>query len=74
MGIHRKVVEFAEAGRSFAAALVLAADGSTPGKAGARALIDATGRIWGTIGGGRWPTYGAAMYPRCACTRAGSAR
>ena len=52
MDIHRKVVEFIDSGVSFAAAVVLRADGSTPQKAGARALIDAAGRIFGTVGGG----------------------
>ncbi len=51
--IHQKVVEFIDSGRSFAVALVLnAAEGSTPQKTGVRAVIDGTGKIWGTIGGG----------------------
>ena len=51
--IHRRIVEFIDGGRPFAVALVLnAAEGSTPQKAGVRAVIDATGKIWGTIGGG----------------------
>ncbi|HUT23301.1 MAG TPA: XdhC family protein [Sumerlaeia bacterium] len=48
----RRIVDFADSGRPFAAALVLRADGSTPQKAGARAIIDASGDIWGTLGGG----------------------
>jgi len=50
--IHQKVVEFIDSGHSFAVALVLKADGSTPRKAGVRAIIDETGKIWGTLGGG----------------------
>lgn len=51
--IHQRVLEFIDSGRPFAMALVLnAADGSTPQKAGVRAVIDGTGKIWGTIGGG----------------------
>ena len=37
---------------SFAVAVVLAATGSTPRKAGTKAIIDADGTIHGTIGGG----------------------
>lgn len=50
--IHEKVVEFIDSGRSFAVALVLMAEGSTPRKAGVKAVIDRTGKIWGTLGGG----------------------
>ncbi len=50
--IHQKVVEFIDDGRSFAVALILKAEGSTPRKAGVRAIIDRTGKIWGTLGGG----------------------
>jgi xanthine dehydrogenase accessory factor len=50
--IHRKTVELIDSGRRFAMALVLKASGSTPQKAGVRAVVDATGKIWGTIGGG----------------------
>lgn len=53
LDIHRKIVEFIDAGRAFALALTLKADGSTPCKAGMKAIIDETGKIWGTIGGGR---------------------
>ncbi len=51
--VHRKAVEFAERGREFAVALVLKAEGSTPRKAGAKAVIDENGSIWGTVGGGK---------------------
>jgi xanthine dehydrogenase accessory factor len=50
--IHRKVVELADGGRSFALALILEAEGSTPRKAGVKAVIDENGCIWGTVGGG----------------------
>ncbi|MDP2898014.1 MAG: XdhC family protein [bacterium] len=51
--VHRKVVEFADGGRLFAVALVLKAEGSTPREAGAKAVIDENGSIWGTVGGGK---------------------
>lgn len=50
--IYEQVVEFIDAGRSFALATILRAEGSTPRKAGVRAIIDETGGIWGTLGGG----------------------
>ena len=50
--IHQKIVEFIDSSRSFALALVLKAEGSTPRKAGVRAIIEKTGKIWGTLGGG----------------------
>jgi xanthine dehydrogenase accessory factor len=50
--IHQAVVDFADAGRPFALAVVLAAEGSTPRQAGTKALIDSGGAIRGTIGGG----------------------
>jgi len=48
----RTIVEWAGAGRPFCAAVVLEAEGSTPREAGARAAIDASGTIAGTVGGG----------------------
>jgi xanthine dehydrogenase accessory factor len=50
--IHRKIVDTIDTGTSFAVVLVLKAEGSTPLKTGAKALVEASGRIWGTIGGG----------------------
>ncbi|UCF16164.1 MAG: XdhC family protein [Phycisphaerales bacterium] len=50
--INQIIVDFIDSGRSFAVALVLQAEGSTPRKAAVRAVIDETGRIQGTIGGG----------------------
>jgi xanthine dehydrogenase accessory factor len=48
----REVVERADRGERFAVALVLHSRGSTPRRAGTRAIIDERGRITGTIGGG----------------------
>jgi len=50
--VNRKIVEFIDDGCSFAVALILEADGSTPRKAGVKAVIDENGKIWGTLGGG----------------------
>lgn len=47
-----KAKELLEKNESFAIALVLNAEGSTPRKAGTRAVITHTGKIYGTIGGG----------------------
>jgi xanthine dehydrogenase accessory factor len=50
--VPRKVVELARGNVPFALAVILHADGSTPQKAGVKAVIEATGKIWGTLGGG----------------------
>ena len=50
--VPRTIVEFLEAGRSFALVTVLRDSGSTPRKAGTRMIVDAGGGVWGTIGGG----------------------
>ena len=50
--ISRNVVEFIDSGEVFAVALILKAEGSTPRKAGVRAIIEQTGKIHGTLGGG----------------------
>jgi xanthine dehydrogenase accessory factor len=50
--ICQQVVEFIDRGEIFAVALVLEAKGSTPRKAGVRAIIDKAGKIHGTLGGG----------------------
>lgn len=52
MEIHREIVESIDGGRRFALALILKADGSKPQEAGVKAVIDDTGKIRGTIGGG----------------------
>ena len=48
----QEVADFAAAGKPFALLLVLRDAGSTPRKAGTRAIVDAAGNIRGTIGGG----------------------
>ena len=50
--IHRAAVRLAGQGRDCVLATVLEADGSTPCKAGSKALMDADGVLHGTIGGG----------------------
>jgi xanthine dehydrogenase accessory factor len=50
--VFQTVVQFIDDGASFAVGLVLSAEGSTPRKAAVRAVIDQTGKIWGTLGGG----------------------
>jgi xanthine dehydrogenase accessory factor len=52
LDILRTTLEWIEEGRPFAVALILEAEGSTPRRGGARALIDGSGAIAGTIGGG----------------------
>jgi xanthine dehydrogenase accessory factor len=47
-----KIDELIDKGETFAVALVLKAEGSTPRKAGVRAVIFETGKIFGTLGGG----------------------
>ena len=47
-----KAKELIDNNESFAIALVLNANGSTPRKKGARAIITQSGKIYGTIGGG----------------------
>ena len=50
--IHQVIVDTCQAGGEHAVAVVLECDGSTPRKAGTKALIDVDGTIHGTIGGG----------------------
>jgi xanthine dehydrogenase accessory factor len=50
--VYQKVVQFIDDGTSFAVGLVLNTEGSTPRKAAVRAVMDETGKIWGTLGGG----------------------
>ena len=50
--IFQKIVEFIDSGRKCAAAVILDATDSTPRKAGVWAVIDDTGCITGTLGGG----------------------
>ena len=50
--IHQAIIDFAASGRPFAMAVILQDTGSTPRKAGTKALIDSAGAIRGTLGGG----------------------
>ncbi len=50
--VHKQILELIYSGRPVAMAVILHAEGSTPQKAAARAIIDESGRIWGTLGGG----------------------
>ncbi len=51
--VFQKIVELIDAGDPLAVALVLSTQGSTPQRAGARAIIEQSGRLWGTVGGGQ---------------------
>ncbi len=50
--VYLKIADFLREGRKFALAVVMKDSGSTPRKAGTKAIIDEEGSIWGTIGGG----------------------
>jgi xanthine dehydrogenase accessory factor len=50
--VYLKAAEFLREGKKFALAVVMKDAGSTPRKAGTKAIIDEEGSIWGTIGGG----------------------
>ena len=50
--LYRQLCELIDAGESCALATVVAAKGSTPQRAGAKAIFTADGRIFGTLGGG----------------------
>jgi len=50
--IHQAIVSLADRGERFAVALVLEAEGSTPVGVGAKAVVEASGAIHGTVGGG----------------------
>lgn len=52
MEMYRKALELAAEGRRFALGTVVFAQGSTPQKAGSKAIVDETGATWGTLGGG----------------------
>ena len=53
MVINREILEFIDEGRCFAVALVLETEGSAPRKAGTKAIIEESGKILGTLGGGK---------------------
>jgi len=50
--VYQKVVDSIDAGKPFILATILDSEGSTPRKTGVKAVIDQTGKIWGTLGGG----------------------
>ena len=52
MDMNRLIVELIEAERPFAVGLILSAEGSTPREAGVKAVLEADGRLHGTLGGG----------------------
>ncbi len=52
MDMYRKALALAEAGAPFAFASVVSTRGSTPQKAGSKALFERAGAVWGTLGGG----------------------
>jgi xanthine dehydrogenase accessory factor len=52
LSIYRTIVELIDGGNPLATALVLSTQGSTPQRAGARAVVEQSGRLWGTVGGG----------------------
>lgn len=52
MDIYRKALEWIDEGRTFALGAVVYAKGSTPQKAGSKALLDDAGNLAGTLGGG----------------------
>lgn len=51
-GLLRILDEFGQRGEAVALVTVIASRGSTPRKPGAAMVVDRTGRIWGSIGGG----------------------
>jgi xanthine dehydrogenase accessory factor len=51
--INKKILDFIDEGRCFAVALVLETEGSAPRKAGTKAIIEESGKILGTLGGGK---------------------
>lgn len=52
MEIYRRALELLSSGQSFSIGIVVYARGSTPQKAGAKALVDDSGVLCGTLGGG----------------------
>ena len=66
MNIHDRALACMDSGRPFAVALVLCAEGSAPQVPGARAVIEADGKIWGTVGGGlaEAEAYELELHPR----------
>ena len=52
---HRAIVDYADSGRAFAVVVMLRAEDPTPREAAAKAVIDSSGTIRGTVGGGPVP-------------------
>ncbi len=50
--VNQKIVELIDSGAGLAVATVLSTQGSAPQWAGAKAVTDAAGCLWGTVGGG----------------------
>jgi len=50
--VHQALVNFIDEGRDCALIVVLHGSGSIPRQPGTKAIVDAEGSIWGTIGGG----------------------
>jgi len=48
--VYQLAVQLIDLDRAFAPALVLQASGSTTQKVGVRAVVEATGKVWGTNG------------------------
>lgn len=68
---YTEIVEAIDRRAAFATATVLSHAGSTPGRPGMRAQIDAAGRIRGTIGGGAMEA--SVQRQAVACLQTGSA-
>ena len=71
MDINRRVAELIAAGERFAVGLILSTEGSTPREAGGKAVLEAGGRVHGTLGGG--PTEAEAQARAVEACRAGEA-
>ena len=52
-GFVEKLAELSAAGRPFAAVTLVETVGSTPSDAGTKMLVDSTGLVFGTVGGGK---------------------
>ena len=48
----RKICELTSKGQTLAVVTIIRTKGSTPRKEGAVMLVEANGKIWGTVGGG----------------------
>ena len=50
--VHQALINFMDEGRACALAMILNGSGTIPRPAGTKASVDASGAIWGTVGGG----------------------